>query len=776
MEPVRRKNRFWLIASVLILAGGGIYGAYLYQSYRSMEQVFLAPLESVPTRIFSDVVRIGKPQNRSWIEKRLSTLRYQFESQPTSISFRLRELDYPVALLPENHPTPSLQGQTLYLEFESNAKDAPLIGIQAGSAVVIDEVYLEPQIVATLSRSSKSIREVLKFHEVPSSIWKAIIAVEDQHFLDHQGFDPRGLARAVLVNLKSLSFKQGGSTITQQLVKNLTARTDKNLFKKVNELFLSLLLEINYEKELILERYLNEVYLGQIGTLEVHGVAEGAKYFFGKRLQTLNLAEIALLAGLIRGPGYYSPYRHLDRAMERQRVVLAKMVETGQIARAQADDAQNERIRLVPPPRRLNQAPYFVDYAKARLTEELSFRFDEQQISGAGLRVYTTLDPFLNTRAQEAVGKQVKALEERYSLEAGVLEGALAAVDQQTGFLKALIGGRSYRASTFNRILNMKRQVGSTFKPLVYLTAFTDGEDKDGIPLGPGYPMRDEKFTYTFDEGRQSWSPKNYSKEFRGWIPIAEGLVFSINTIAAQLGISIGIEKVVETARAFGIESELPSVPSLALGVAELSPVELLGVYGTLAARGIRRNLTVLRIVTQDSGEVLYTAPAEVAKVWPSGPIDSLVEVMKDIFERGTARASSAMGWYRPSAGKTGTTSGYRDAWFAGFTPQLTAVTWVGYDKGGAGEGSKGRLTGAGAALPVWVDFMKSAHAVLPTVDFERSEVLEPIEIDLKSGAQAKRSCPEEQTAVYLYWTERAPDKRACFDDYEKHRIFDAPQ
>jgi penicillin-binding protein 1B len=758
---------------LLVLATLTVLGLLtsLVFSFRQLEKAFLEPSTFIPTRLYSDLTRISPPMSRGILRVRLERLGYRYQEKPEALSFTLRPIQYPTYLLPDDHPTLKSTGKEVNLAFDGEG-DSALLGSVEVEGQEVSELYLEPELVATFSPDGASdgknqIREFVPFSEIPAQLWQAIIAVEDQHFLEHKGFDPRGLARAVWVNLKTLSLAQGGSTLTQQLVKNLMVRRGKNLFRKAGEFFLSLALEVKYDKEKILERYLNEVYLGQVGNLEVHGVAEGAKHFFGKRLSDLNLGECALLAGLIRGPGFYSPYRHLDRALERRTLVLKKMVETGQIVEQEAQLAVAETVHLAPPVSRATQAPYFTDFVKAELVSRLKDRFAESEIAAAGLRVYTTLDPILNTHAQKAVTDGVQAATQLIGLPEGArLEGALAAVDPTNGRIRALVGGADYRRSTFNRILNMRRQVGSTFKPIVYLAAFESGKDGSGVPYSPAYPMEDAAWKLTFDRGLQTWEPRNYDKEFLGWIPLRTALAHSVNTVTAKLGMQVGLGTVAATARALGVEQPLKEVPSLSLGVTELSPVELLRAYAAMANHGLLHEFTVIRAITEDDG-AQYARFVENPKqvVSPAGA-DLITNVLRDVFTEGTARSAATQGWERPAAGKTGTTSHHRDAWFAGYTPQLTSVVWLGQDQdpaqGSNKKGPTGKLTGANAALPIWTRFMKNALEGEPPLVFPLSPNLKTARIDRFTGKRAEEDCPDPQVLVTLLSPSREPSAESC--------------
>lgn len=768
-----QRSKWFFFGGMLI---GTIFTLYLASLYHQLTQAFKTENQFIPTRIYSDVTRIIPGQKRSSIETHLKNLGYSVANRGENLQFHPHPIDYPAYLIPDGHPLFDQGGDPAVLHFDSSEHNATLQSIEYHQQAIPD-FYLEPELVATLSRGGdlvKQIRDPLKFGEIPAPVWKAIIAIEDQHFLDHRGLDPKGILRAIWVNFRTLSFAQGGSTITQQLVKNLMARRSKNIFRKINELFLALLLETSFSKEEILERYLNEVYLGQVGNLEVHGVSEGAEHFFGKKLEELNLAEIAMMAGLIRGPGYYSPYRYHERAVSRQRLVLQKMAETGQIASDEAKAALKLPIRLAPPQSTANRAPYFTDYVKAEIFRVLGKNPKETEILASGLRIYSTLDPYLNQIAQKEIASTLDSLDTRFKIVSPQrLEGALAAMDQSTGYIRALVGGRSYSQSTFNRILNMKRQIGSTFKPIVYLTALNQGKDLHGIPYGPAYPIEDAPWTLIFDQGRKSWSPKNYEKTHQGWISMRTALTQSVNTAAARLGFQVGLDQVAETAKRLGMESRLPLVPSLSLGVAEASPIEVLKVYGTLANRGTQDEPTVIRGITHSDGTHFWRSFFHPQPVFDAVPIDMLTDLLQGVFTNGTAKSARQMGFDFPAAGKTGTTNNSRDAWFAGYTPALTAVVWVGMDqyqdkpepnlKSSKPQKSKEiRLTGANSALPIWVKFMKQALIDQPRTEFSTNELLKEVSIDSHTGKLANSGCPATQVVLERYRPEVFPSDPTC--------------
>ncbi len=764
-----RKPRFIFI--FLIFCMLFFYILNLFRLYIQLEESFINPEETLPTWIYSDVSLITLNQDKGLVTNRLRSLGYKIKPMSDlNLSFVMHPIRYPHSLIPPNHPTWLAQNQQIILQFDSTDPEGFLKSIQIitdNNVSEINELFLEPEHVATLSRDdseeSGRIRKFTAFEQIPSNIWKAVIAIEDQNYLNHHGFDPRGIARALLINLRTLSFAQGGSTITQQLIKNLMVRRTKNLFQKINEIFLSMILELRFSKQKILEHYLNEVYLGQIGNLEVHGVNEGAKYFFGKPMDELNLGEITLMIGLIRGPGYYSPYRHLERTLKRRETVLEKMVEIGVISESEAKEAHNFIPQFIPPTKSTKKAPYFTDFVKAELIRLLKDRLSESEIAEKGFRIYTSLDTILNEKAQEAVFQGLSLLEKSHGVQADSLEGALVAVDQKTGLIRSLIGGRDYSKSNFNRILNTKRQVGSTFKPFVFLAALEQGKDASGIVYGPAYPIEDAPWKLIYDRSRRTWTPENYKEDYRGWITLREALAYSINVATAKLGTQVGLENVLELAKRLGLPNDLPKVPSLFLGAAELSPVELIKAYATIANHGEQNELTVIRAITTDDGTPYARFENKSQLVVDSAVNDQLIEMLKDVFIYGTAKSSALLGWNTPAAGKTGTTNDHKDSWFAGFTPKLTTVVWTGFDQTPSDdELHKANLTGASYALHIWINFMKELHGNAPLEPFPTNPSLVSLQIDKNTGELALPGCPEAQITIDSYIEGQEPERATC--------------
>ena len=394
-------------------------------------------------------------------------------------------------------------------------------------------------------------------------------------------------------------------------------------------------------------------------------------------------------------------------------------------------------------------------------------RMTPEETLSQGLKVYTTLDLDHYIAAQAALSQGLESLEKQLKIPPGNrLEGAVAVLDHTSSSLEVLIGGRSYSQSSFNRILNMRRQVGSTFKPLVSLAAFSQTQSTSARPYSLNFPVLDSPYKLVFDQGRQTWEPRNYEKNYLGWISLETALADSINTVAARLGQAVGIDAVVKTAQDAGISSPLPAVPSLALGVAELSPLELLTAYGTIANHGVRDRATAIRTITHSDGQVIARYEYEPKNWLDPAATDQVTLALQSVLSEGTARDAHRLGWDRPAAGKTGTTSNYRDAWFAGYTPQLTAVVWVGFDLDPAAGTSVPKLTGANSALPIWVRVMNGVLAGLPPEPFVESPLLETRPLDIHTGFEALPGCPSTQVRSTSVPKGRFPTARTCDRDF----------
>lgn len=621
--------------------------------------------------------------------------------------------------IPRETPADLTLQETLWLWL---GQDGEILKISKGSSRQdLAELRLAPLRLAQYLGDEPLMQEEVPLAEIPPACLNAVIAIEDQSFLEHKGFSVTGFARAALRNLFEGRAGQGGSTITQQLVKNYFLTSEKTIRRKLKELGMSILLESKYTKDQILETYLNIIYMGQNGAFRVHGYGSASRMYFGKALQDLDLAECALLAAIVNNPGGLHPWRKPEAALKRRQLVLGKMEEL-----KLASPSALEAARQAPLPSKRSDvnvsetAPYFVDAVRKQLKA--------LNLPTQGVRVLTGLDLGAQQAAQAALQKHLDRLEKedkriRELKEKGQrLEGAMLAADPQTGLVQVVVGGRNFRMTQFNRAVESRRQVGSIMKPIVVLAALEYGR-QSGEPLTPLTLLKDEKFEVRY-EG-QKWSPENYGKKYFGEVPLFFALKESLNAATASLGLDVGLERVVSMARQLGVESDLKPLPALTLGAYEMRLPEVLTISMTLANLGEQPVLSYIQEVRDLGDQVLYTHQPQMMQATDPVATAVLVGMMKQGLISGTARAARSLGFDRPAAGKTGTTNDSRDTWFMGFTPDMAAVVWVGYD-----ETTPSRLTGGSGAVPIWTEFMKQVTATRPADDFKWPEGTELKQFD----------------------------------------------
>ncbi|MBX3025662.1 PBP1A family penicillin-binding protein [bacterium] len=596
-------------------------------------------------------------------------------------------------------------------------------------------LQLEPEVVSGLFDTTFEARREVHLDALPPLLPRAVLLVEDRRFYEHHGIDPMGILRAAATNVRSGGVVQGGSTLTQQLIKNFFLSEERTLRRKLTEATMALLVERRYEKNEILDAYLNEIYLGQNGVQGVFGVWEAAQFYFARRPDELTVGEIALLAGMIRAPNLYSPFRWPDRARARRDVVLGLLRDDGAIDEAQYRAALAEPLPRAPRLATGNAAPYFVDYLRG----ELESAYPGELLTTRGLGISTSLDVELQQQAVEAVRDGLAELERRHpALTADPsrrVQAALIALRPQTGGVIAMVGGRDYAASQFNRATQAHRQPGSVFKPIVFLAAYERAE-RDGEPLTARTELLDAPFDWRYDG--QVWRPANYGNRYLGLVPARTALEQSLNAATARLAERTGLPAIIDAARRAGIDSPLPEVPSVVLGAAEVTPFEVAQVYAVLANQGLRATARAITKVVDRQGQVVERHPLAVTRAASPEAAFLVTYLMQGVLDRGTGRAARSRGFTRPAAGKTGTTNDGRDAWFAGFTPDLVAVVWVGFD-----DGEPLGMTGAEAALPIWTAFMQSATAGSPPSDFVPPAGVALVRIDPYTGGIATARCPD---------------------------------
>jgi penicillin-binding protein 1B len=606
-------------------------------------------------------------------------------------------------------------------------------------------LLLQPEQVGAYYGPDREQRELVRLDEVPRHLVDAVLAVEDQRFETHSGIDPRRIVGAFLANLRAGSITQGGSTLTQQLVKNFFLTPERTLRRKAQEAVMALLVEARYDKREILQAYLNEIYLGQRGATAVHGVGEAARVYFGKSGRELSVAESALLAAIIQSPNGLSPHRDAERAVQRRNLVLDLMHRQERIDAKTHRRAREEPLELAAVTPDPGDARYFLDL----LRRQLAAVYDQEVLSSEGMRIYTTLDWRAQRLAAATLRKGLERLEKTYPKlrsddPLSALQGCLIAMRPQTGEILALVGGRDYRVSQFDRCTQARRQTGSVFKPFVYIAALEPRQDGSALTLASF--IDDSPFELETPNG--PWQPRNFDREFHGVVPMREALERSFNVATARLAQDVGLERIIDVARRAGISSPLPAVPSLALGTAEASPMEIARAYATIASGGIRPEIQAIEDLVGADGRTLERRRLRFERVLDAGTAFLATSMLEGVAERGTASGVRATGLRGPVAGKTGTTDGEHDLWFVGFTPELVAVIWIGFDE----PRSLGVPSSVGA-LPVWRSFVRDLTGGRVRGAFVRPADVERVEIDPATGALALAGCPEHRPEFFLKGT-----------------------
>jgi penicillin-binding protein 1B len=608
---------------------------------------------------------------------------------------------------------------------------------------------LEPQVVSYIGSADSRASSFVAFDAIPAIVQKAVLSIEDERFYKHFGLDPYSIVRAVIRNIIALRFAEGGSTLTQQLAKNLFLSPKKTFSRKLLEVPTALSIERHLSKKEILELYLNEVYLGQEGSVAIHGMPEAASAFFGKKLEDLRLEEAATLAGMIKAPSFYNPRRFPDRARERRDVVLRKMRENGEISEAEFTLAKSRHIKTVNQHEHRRLAPFFT----AALESDLSQVLDLEHASRSGLSVYTGLDLGLQRCAEQAVEKGTAEIEKskpNLSRAGARLEATIVAIEPYSGLIKAWVGGRDFSESQFNRVTQSTRQIGSTIKPFLYLTAL-DGS-LNSYKVATAASVVEDKPMEFKTKGQKAWNPENFDHDYRGDVTVRYALENSLNMPALYIAERVGLSAVKRALQGFELSAkDFSAVPSLALGALDTNLLRLTSAYGALANGGIFVEPRLYSVALDSENERLSTPKIREKRVADEAATFILTNIMQGVIERGTGKAARTKGFSGPAAGKTGTSDSSRDAWFVGFTPTIAAGIWVGLD-----DNSPTGLTGGGAAAPIWGDFMACASPYLNSPPFIPPREVITVAIDQDSGLRAVPSCPTERVVneVFVQGTE----------------------
>ena len=738
--PGRRGLKIALLATGSVLLLGVFLVVYFWVSYGRMIDRRLGGEERPVPRIFGRPfdLHVGQGLSPAQLVQRLNDVGYaerakvaqpgEFVVSPSSVTFITR-------------PPEGGKPETVRADFTRGPVVGRLVVVD-GKPRAIDSISLEAPLLTALAPGEK--RRYLPLGSIPPIVVQAVIAIEDRRFFEHPGVDPIRAVGAIITNLRGdKPYLVGASTLTQQIVKNTFLTPEKTMRRKLQEQFMALVLDARFTKNQILELYLNDVVLGQRGPFEIHGVGEAARIFFGKDVRNVTLAEAATIAGVIQSPSRLSPFRNPDRARERRNVVLHEMADAGFVTKDAADRAMKEPLTVAA--RALeNEAPYFVDYVSQLVDEQYANLLKRD----SAVDVYTTLDLHLQRMAQEAVADGIAQVDKQLAAKkkAGQAEVALIAVDPRTGEILAFVGGRAYNQSQYDRVVAAKRQPGSVFKPFVYLAAFERMAAEGRSEFTPATVVLDEPTT--FRDGDHDYTPTNYQNEYDGPITLRHALAHSRNIVAVKVAEATGYDQVVSLWQRTGVGAGARPYPAIALGVFEATPIDVATAYTLFTNQGAVRPLSaVARIV--ENGKARAEPTPETRPVARPETTYLVTDMMRSVINEGTGAAVRGSGFALDAAGKTGTTNDLRDAWFAGFTPELLTVVWVGFD-----NNQPIGLSGAQAALPIWTTFMKRALAARPSIPFSVPNGLTFVDIDADTGLLATPNCPKVIHQAFLAGTE----------------------
>ncbi|WP_438469250.1 penicillin-binding protein 1B [Vibrio vulnificus] len=694
-SAVKTAKRQWLktlwslswkagLALVAVLIFVGIYLDSV------VKQRFEGQLFQLPTVVYARIQTLyaGENVSRPELQKELDILNYRKVSQPrypgeySSSSSKIELIRRPFEFVdgPE-------ADRHVMLHFDASS----LTRIQSlESKGDLGYLRLEPKMLGMLEKDTDEQRLFLRREQFPEIMVDALLVTEDRDFYQHDGVSPLAIARAMFVNLKAGRTVQGGSTLTQQLAKNLFLTQDRTLWRKVREAYIALILDYRYSKDRILEAYLNEVYLGQSGKQAIHGFGLASRYYFGQPIQELRIDQLAMLVGMVKGPSYYNPVRFPDRTKERRDLVLRLMMQQNMLTASEYDQAASRPLDIQGVPRIASRQPAYFQ----QLSMELRAKVGEAFQGETGLRVFTSLDPISQDKLEKAISKKVPELGKVAGNE---LEAAAVAVDRTSGEIRAMVGGKRTGYDGFNRAINASRPIGSLVKPAVYLTAL---EQPEKYTLAT--TLQDTPLSLKGSKG-SVWEPRNFDRQFRGDVPLYQALAKSLNVPTVRLGMQLGIDQVSDTLARLGVNrNEIRPVPSMFLGAFSLTPLEVAQMYQTLTNSGRKAPLTALRSVVDLEGHVLYQSLPKSSPAVNEQAAWLTTYAMKQGVAQGTGRYLQNQFAWAALAGKTGTSNDSRDSWFVGVDGREVTTIWLGRD-----DNQPTKLTGASGALRVYAEYLK---------------------------------------------------------------------
>ena len=701
----------------------------------------------LPSRIYSDATPIvpGMTYSRALLEPKLNHVGYHETANRVANPGEYRWVGGDLEIYLQNFEYPDIEFRALPVRVEFGGSEVRAVS-RLDDGAPLRGVRVEPELITSIYNNEMEDRLPVTLGAVPPTLTDAIIATEDKNFYHHEGISIRGTLGAALTDIRNKNLTHGGSTLTQQLVKNMFQTFERTWRRKITEALMAVLLETRYSKNEILEAYLNEIYLGQNGAVQIIGVEQASQLYFGKHVTYLTLPESATLAGIIRSPNVLSPLKYPDRAKSRRDVVLKLMLDQGRIDQKSYDAAVATPLTTARFPKTSRSAPFFVDLVLKQLKET----YPETQLKTEGLRIFTTLDTIMQRSAEQALDSGIADLNKRYSnlrKSQTPLEGVILTIQPGTGYVKALVGGRNYSKTQFNRAIQARRQPGSLFKPFVYVAAMDPARGQQAFTAST---ILDDS-PISVRTGSNVWQPQNYDLKFHGRVSVREALAHSYNIPAVRAAIDAGVPNVIKEASAIGIESRLEPYPSVSLGSFEVTPLEIAYAYSAFANLGVKAEPISILAVSTREGKLLESREVKMKRVAPASVSYVMNDMLKDVFNYGTGVHARALGFERPFAGKSGTTSNYRDAWFIGYSPRILTLVWVGFD-----DGHSVKLAGSDACIPIWTTHMNRIGGLIPDVDWKQPDDVVDRRIDPESGALATPWCPQTKSEIYVAGTEPA--------------------
>jgi penicillin-binding protein 1B len=735
----RRRIGVLILACLLIAAA--VAAIWIVHLDGVVTREFQGRLWSVPARVYAAPLElyVGAPVSAGDLEEELHRLHYRVgDPQLGPGVYRRKGNSFDLHARRVRFIDELRDPQLVSISADSNAVTA----LKSADGAELPVFRLDPAVIGSVFPIHGEDRLVLAPADVPPLLSSGIKLIEDRRFDEHPGVDVRGMLRAVWANLRAGHVVQGGSTLTQQLVKNYFLSDEQTVGRKVTEALMALRLEAHFSKEEILVAYLNEVYLGQDGSRAIHGFGLGSEYYFAKPLDELDAGELATLIGLVKGPSYYDPRKHPDRARVRRNLVLQEFAGAHLIDAAAAERAASSPLGLRPPGG--SYVPAYLDLVRRHLKRD----YAEADLAAAGLAVYTSFDAHAQAAAERALASNLKRLDAASRIRGSHLEGAEIVAEPNSGDVVAVVGGREFGIDGFNRALDAKRPIGSLVKPAVYLTALESGR------YNAATVIEDAPIELKLSDG-SIWAPQNFEHEVYGPVPLARALAESMNLATVKLGLDLGLPKVSETLQSLGLETAPTLNPSMLLGTVEMTPLEVVQVYTALANGGFRARLRAVHAVLDEHGRALKSFKVQLEQAAPAADVYQLDRMLTLVVTHGTGRLAAARLPGIVVAGKTGTSSDTRDSWFAGFTGSYLAVAWVGYD-----DNRPTGLTGAAGALPVWADTM----AALKSASFQPvpPELVEDRWIGYLDGLETTPACSTDAVEVSLPTDAVVPKKPGC--------------